>query len=97
MTRLDGDGAIGTGAEAPLTAPGSAPVPAPAMAVATVNGEPYDLSSGLTVSGLVAAWCPSPRGVAVAIDSEVVPRSTWDTTLIEPGATIEIVTAAAGG
>jgi len=33
----------------------------------------------------------------VAIDSEVVPRSTWDATRIEPGATIEIVTAAAGG
>jgi len=63
----------------------------------TVNGDPYDLHPGSTVSDLVAAWCPSPRGVAVAIDSEVVPRSTWDATLVEPGAIIEIVTAAAGG
>ncbi len=95
MTRSEDDGTTGPVADAPLTAPG--PAPALATALATVNGEPYDLYPGSTVSDLVAAWCPSPRGVAVAIDSEVVPRSTWNATRIEPGATIEIVTAAAGG
>ena len=37
------------------------------------------------------------RGVAVAIDGEVVPRSTWAITRIRDGATVEILTAAAGG
>ncbi len=37
------------------------------------------------------------RGIAVAIDSEVVRRSRWTTTLIPDGAQIEVVTAVAGG
>jgi sulfur carrier protein len=37
------------------------------------------------------------RGVAVAIDGEVVPRSTWASTTVPDGASVEIVTAAAGG
>jgi sulfur carrier protein len=37
------------------------------------------------------------RGVAVAIDGEVVPRSAWITTLVPDHSHVEIVTAAAGG
>ncbi|MFY9783844.1 MAG: sulfur carrier protein ThiS [Acidimicrobiales bacterium] len=37
------------------------------------------------------------RGVAVAIDGEVVPRSTWSNTPVPDHVHIEIVTAAAGG
>jgi sulfur carrier protein len=37
------------------------------------------------------------RGVAVAIDGEVVPRSAWTNTLIPDHSRVEIVTAAAGG
>jgi sulfur carrier protein len=65
--------------------------------VTTVNGEPITLADGATVADLVAAVCRSPRGVAVAVDGAVVPRSTWEATTIAPGATVEIVTAAAGG
>ena len=63
----------------------------------TVNGEPCAAAGGTTVAELVAAWCPSPRGVAVAVDGAVVPRSAWETTVIAPAAVVEIVTAAAGG
>ncbi len=63
----------------------------------TVNGEPSDDAVGRSVADLVARWCPSPRGVAVAVDGDVVPRSAWGTTTIAPGASVEIVTAAAGG
>lgn len=64
---------------------------------ATVNGRPYATAAGSTVADLVGHWCPSPRGVAVAVDGEVVPRSAWGSTPITVGAAIEIVTAAAGG
>jgi sulfur carrier protein len=37
------------------------------------------------------------RGIAVAIDGEVVRRSEWTTTLIPDDAQIEVVTAVAGG
>lgn len=37
------------------------------------------------------------RGVAVAIDGDVVRRSEWSITRIEDGGVVEIVTAVAGG
>jgi len=65
--------------------------------VTTVNGEPTPAIDGATVADVVDVMCRSPRGVAVAVDGIVVPKSTWETTTIAPGATVEIVTAAAGG
>jgi sulfur carrier protein len=49
------------------------------------------------VADLVDRWCPSPRGIAVARNGAVVPKSSWETTPLVPGDRIEIVTAAAGG
>ena len=66
-------------------------------AAITVNGESAPLAPGSTVASLVAAWCPSPRGVAVAVNGAVVPRSTWGRTPLTPHDVVEIVTAAAGG
>jgi sulfur carrier protein len=68
-----------------------------AVSRVTVNGELVDLSELSTVADVVAAWCTSSRGVAVARNSEVVPRSQWAVELIAPGDAIEILTAAAGG
>ncbi len=68
----------------------------PDMAV-TVNGQSWPAPTEGTVADVVAAWCPSPRGVAVARNGEVVPRSSWSTTRLTAGDQLEIVTAAAGG
>ena len=68
-----------------------------ARATATVNGRPFDPGAGTTVADLVEEWCASPRGVAVAIDGDIVPRSAWAATPVTAGAAVEIVTAAAGG
>jgi sulfur carrier protein len=38
-----------------------------------------------------------PKGVAVAIDGAVVPRSRWDQTTPQVGATVDIVGAVQGG
>jgi sulfur carrier protein len=62
-----------------------------------VNGQPWEGPDDLTVAGLVGRWCPSPRGVAVARNGEVVSKSAWDATVVGEGDRIEIVTAAAGG
>lgn len=50
-----------------------------------------------TVSELVRRRFIEPRGIAVAVNGNVVRRSEWETTSIPDGASIEIVTAAAGG
>ncbi len=62
-----------------------------------VNGNRCPQPTGTTVAQLVDSWCPSPRGVAVARNGEVVPRSRWTDVVVGPDDVIEIVTAAAGG
>ncbi len=64
---------------------------------ALVNGEVTELPEGTTVVELVRSVCGEIRGVAVALDAEVVPRSAWTTMVVPGGASIEILAAAAGG
>jgi sulfur carrier protein len=52
-----------------------------------------DLEALLTQVGVA----PDRRGIAVAIDGAVVPRSEWKNTSIENGAAVEIVGAVQGG
>ena len=37
------------------------------------------------------------RGVAVAVDAEVVPRGEWETTELDDGARVEVLRAIQGG
>ena len=37
------------------------------------------------------------RGIAVALNGVVIPRSQWQATIIEEEDSVEVVTAAAGG
>ena len=61
-----------------------------------VNGTYHELNS-CSVAALLDLLAIEPRGVAVAVDGEVIPRSTWHDAYIADGAVVEILTAAAGG
>lgn len=63
-----------------------------------VNGAGERLGDDATVADAVAAsGAAEPwRGIAVAVDGEVVPRSEWDTTLRE-GQRVEVLQAVQGG
>jgi len=63
----------------------------------TVNGEAEHRDADTTVADLVARHRESPRGIAVARNEEVVPRSQWATTVVAEGDRFEILTAAQGG
>lgn len=63
----------------------------------TVNGDPHEAAEGATVAALVAQVAPDPRGVAVALDGEVVPRSRWASTSLALGQSVEILKAVQGG
>ena len=67
------------------------------MTEVTVNGTAWRDPAGATVADVVDRWCPSARGVAVARNGEVVPRSTWAATAVSAGDRLEIVSAVAGG
>jgi sulfur carrier protein len=62
-----------------------------------VNGRRCDVVAPTTVAAVVARWCESPDGIAVARNGEVVPRSAWPSTDLSDDDSVEIVTAAAGG
>jgi sulfur carrier protein len=64
-----------------------------------LNGEPVEIASGARVGDAVARSGADPqrRGVAVAVDGEVVPRSAWDETELREGQRVEVVGAIQGG
>ena len=64
-----------------------------------LNGDETDLQSGATVrSAIDALSLPAEgRGVAVAVDAEVVPRGEWESTILQEGAKVEILRAIQGG
>jgi sulfur carrier protein len=67
--------------------------------IVTVNGESRDVAPGVTVAGVVELLDvpPDARGVAVAVDGEVVTRARWSDTSLRDGAQIEVVAAIQGG
>jgi thiazole synthase len=64
-----------------------------------LNGEPAELADTATlVEAALAAGAPeSRRGVAIAVDGEVVPRSEWGSTPLREGAAVEVLAAIQGG
>jgi sulfur carrier protein len=64
-----------------------------------LNGHEAELADGATVLAAVEALdLPAAgRGVAVAVDAEVVPRTQWDTHELNEGARVEVLRAIQGG
>ena len=97
-------------AAVPDDGPGGAPGSAPSLSVngqarplgdgtltglleaEAVNTQPGNTQAGNTPSGTSGA-----RGVAVAVNGQVVPRHAWDATRLAPGDEVEIVKLFAGG
>ncbi len=67
--------------------------------ILTVNGDRLRVPAGTTIADVVALVIEGaePKGIAVAVDRNVIPRSEWATTRVYAETPIEIVTAAAGG
>ena len=64
-----------------------------------VNGAATELTAGATVQSAVEALAlpAAGRGVAVAVDAEVVPRGEWGAHELQEGARVEILRAIQGG
>ena len=63
----------------------------------TINGEPAEVSPTETLADAVSRLTALSEGIAVAVNREIVPRSTWTRTTLAEGDRIEVVTAAPGG
>lgn len=63
-----------------------------------VNGEVTTVAPGATVEDVVRAWgINDPRGVAVAVDGEVVRSGVWRDVSLSEGRKVEILRAVQGG
>jgi thiazole synthase len=64
-----------------------------------LNGEARDLPDGATLADAVreSGAEGEARGVAVALDGEVVPRGDWDSTPLSEGRRVEVLAAIQGG
>ena len=62
-----------------------------------VNGEPRNVPSGCTIDALVRSLGLGARSIAVAVNRDVVPRSSFGTRSLAPGDRVEILEAVGGG
>jgi sulfur carrier protein len=69
------------------------------MTAVLINGERHRLPDGATLEAAVReAGAPAGgRGVAVAVDGEVVPRREWPATRLSEGQRVEVLNAVQGG
>jgi sulfur carrier protein len=61
-----------------------------------VNDESVEIDGGTTVADLLEKMGIPDKGIAVAVDWAVIPRSEWHLALAD-GAKVEVVTAVQGG
>jgi sulfur carrier protein len=64
-----------------------------------LNGTAVELSDGATIAEAVDAAGANGdrRGIAVALEGEVVPRGDWERTILRDGQSVEVVRAIQGG
>ena len=69
------------------------------MTAVLINGQRRRLPDGATLELAVReAGAPEGgRGVAVAVDGQVVPRSDWPATRLSDGQRVEVLNAVQGG
>ncbi len=64
-----------------------------------LNGAPREVAEEATVASVLALLevSTASRGVAVAVDREVLPRGRWEQTRLRAGARLEVLSATQGG
>ncbi|MGC4887770.1 MULTISPECIES: sulfur carrier protein ThiS [unclassified Micromonospora] len=62
-----------------------------------VNGTGRTLPDGVTLVEVVRAVTGQQRGLAVAVNGEVVPRGGWPASVLRDGDRVEVLSAAQGG
>jgi sulfur carrier protein len=63
----------------------------------TINNKKHPLQPGTTLQQIAAQHELPEKGVAIAVNNEMVPRSEWATHLVEDNDDILIVKAFCGG
>jgi len=63
-----------------------------------VNNEPREISAPSTLQDMLATCeVPSVRGLAIAVNNQVIARATWDHHPLRPGDRVMLIRASKGG
>lgn len=62
-----------------------------------VNSQPQEIPDGSNVSTLASIFQLSEQGVALAINNQMIPRTEWGDTKLQPDDKVIIIKAACGG
>ncbi|MFL2667119.1 MAG: sulfur carrier protein ThiS [Burkholderiales bacterium] len=67
------------------------------MIATQINGRIKKINFGTSVSNLVEVLNLTDKKIALEVNGEIIPRSQFDSRILEDGDQIEIVTAVGGG
>jgi len=67
------------------------------MKIVQVNNQPTSVSDQASISVLLEQLALDVRGLAVAIDNQVIPQKDWQEFKLEEGHRITIIRATQGG
>jgi sulfur carrier protein len=62
-----------------------------------INGESHDIAVGTSVAQLIKSVTDQDKGIAVAVNGEVMPRREWPAVALADRDQVEVVTAVQGG
>jgi sulfur carrier protein len=64
-----------------------------------LNNEQFDLSEAKSISEIIAKDLNMnhPKGVAIAVNQEVIPKTNWDNFMIKENDRLTIIKATQGG
>ena len=66
--------------------------------IITVNGDPAEVPDGTSLEGLlIRSGHEVRRGLAIAMNGEVVPRGQWASQQVSAGDVVELLSASQGG
>ena len=63
----------------------------------SLNGAPQTVEEGTTLKQLVASLGPDPRGIAIELNLEIVPKSEHEAVILKEGDKLEVVQFVGGG
>jgi thiamine biosynthesis protein ThiS len=63
----------------------------------TANGQTYAFPIGSTVATLLTSLEVKAEYVVVQMDGDIIPRSDYASTILQPGCKLEVVTMVGGG
>lgn len=63
----------------------------------TVNSKETETKDGCTITGLAAQLALPEKGVAIAVNNKMIPRTEWAERILQPNDNLVVIKAACGG